>query len=168
MNRISRTSGLALALLVCGCDRGAVLPASANALDPIRFFIGHTHGEGRLDKLFGTPVTVIVESVGRRDGDTLILEQSIQEGAKPQRKRRWTMRPIAPGLYSGTLTEAVGPVSVAATGARAHIRYTMKGGLKVDQQLALQSDGKTVLNRLEVRKFGVKVATLSETIRKLD
>jgi hypothetical protein len=123
---------------------------------------------GRLEKLFGSPVTVIVDSVGRRDGDMLILDQSIAEGAKPQRKRRWTMRATAPGVYSGSLTEAVGQVRVATTSARARIHYTMKGGLQVEQQLALQSDGKTVLNRLEVRKFGVKVATLSETIRKLD
>jgi hypothetical protein len=44
----------------------------------------------------------------------------------------------------------------------------MKGGLEVEQQLALQSDGRTVLNRLEVKKFGARLATLNETITKLD
>ena len=44
----------------------------------------------------------------------------------------------------------------------------MKGGLKVDQKLTLQSDGRTLLNRLKVEKFGVRVATVEETIRKLD
>ena len=42
----------------------------------------------------------------------------------------------------------------------------MKGGLEVRQQLALQSDGRTILNRLSVRKFGLEVAYLDETIRK--
>jgi hypothetical protein len=44
----------------------------------------------------------------------------------------------------------------------------MRGGLDVDQQLTLQGDGKTLLNRLHVRKFGVRVAVVEETIRKLD
>lgn len=77
------------------------------------------------------------------------------------------MRPGSAGHYSGTLTDAEGPVQFTVAGPRASIRYTMKGGLKVEQQLALQSDGNTILNRLEVHEFGVRVATLSETIRKL-
>jgi hypothetical protein len=44
----------------------------------------------------------------------------------------------------------------------------MKGGLGVDQQLTLQGDGRTLLNRMRVKKFGLEVATLKETIRKLD
>jgi hypothetical protein len=44
----------------------------------------------------------------------------------------------------------------------------MKNGLDFEQHLALQRGGTTVLNRLTVRKFGVPVATLEETIRKAD
>ena len=42
----------------------------------------------------------------------------------------------------------------------------MKKGFMVRQELALQPDGLTVLNRLEVFKLGVRVAWLDETIRK--
>jgi hypothetical protein len=51
-------------------------------------------------------------------------------------------------------------------GARAYIRYTMEGGFQVEQELALQGDGRSVVNRLQVKKFGVRVAILEETIRK--
>jgi hypothetical protein len=78
------------------------------------------------------------------------------------------MRQIGPGRFTGTLTDAVGPASIEVAGARATIRYRMKGGLDVSQQLALQPGGRTVLNRLTVTKFGIRVATLDETIRKLD
>lgn len=78
------------------------------------------------------------------------------------------MRSVGSNLYSGTLTDAKGPVTVRTSGSRAIIGYTMKGGLQVRQQLALQSDGRTLLNRLDVQKFGVRVARLNETIRKLD
>ena len=76
------------------------------------------------------------------------------------------MRGVSPNNYSGTLTEATGPVQFTILGPRAYINYTMKGGLHVNQQLALQSDGSTILNELEVHKFGVRVATLNETISK--
>jgi hypothetical protein len=38
--------------------------------------------------------------------------------------------------------------------------------MDVAQELALQSDGKTLLNRLSVSKWGMQVARLDEVIRK--
>jgi hypothetical protein len=78
------------------------------------------------------------------------------------------MRRVASGSYTGSLTDAEGPVHVTVSGPRAHIKYRMPGGVKVDQQLTLQSDGRTLLNRLQVTKLGLRVATVDETIRKLD
>ena len=144
-------------------------PAGGSAtLDPIAFFTGRSEGEGTVDTLLGKPVKLLVTSVGEKQGDTLILDQTIRQGAKPPRVRRWIMRPVAPGRFTGTLTDAEGPVNVTVAGPRASIRYRMRGGLDVDQQLTLQTDGKTLLNRLHVRKFGVRVAVVGETIRKLD
>ena len=147
----------------------AIQPAASGpALDPVAFFTGQTRGEGELDTLLSRPVRLSVESVGRRQGDTLILDQTIREGDKAPRVRRWSMRPVAPGRYTGTLTDAEGPVDVAVTGPRARIRYRMRGGLQVEQQLTLQNDGRTLLNRMRVEKFGIRVASVEETIRKLD
>ena len=44
----------------------------------------------------------------------------------------------------------------------------MRGGLDVDQQLTLQAGERTLFNRLHVKKFGIRVATVEEAIRKLD
>ena len=164
-----RAAAAAAALALCGCTPTEPLPAASGAtFDPIAFFAGRSHGEGTLDTIAGSPVPVRVDSIGRTHGDALVLDQTIRQRDKPARVRRWTMRRVAPNHYSGTLTDAVGPVQVTTSGPRAYIRYTMEGGLQVEQQLALQADGKTVLNRLRVKKFGVPVATLTETIRKLD
>jgi hypothetical protein len=160
---------LASTIALSGCAPSVTLPASQRgSLDPIAFFTGSTHGDGELNKLFNSRTKVIVDSIGRRQGDTLIVDQTIREGDKPSRVRRWTIWPVAPNRYSGTLTEATGPVRIRVTGPRASIHYTMNHGLRVEQQLALQSDGKTILNRLDVLKFGARLATLSETIRKVD
>ena len=156
------------AAALSGCASLPPLPAaSGDNLDPIAFFTGRSHGEGQLHKIFSEAVPVSVASVGRRSGDTLVLDQAIREGDKAPRERRWVIRQIAPTLYSGSLSEAAGPVSIEVKGPRATIRYTIRdGGFKVEQQLALQADKRTLLNRLEVKKYGVRVATLRETIRK--
>lgn len=163
-----RVAIAAIAPILGGCATSVQLPAATNAhFDPIAWFTGASHGDGTLHKLFGSPVRTSVDSLGRRDGSGgLILDQAIREGDKPVRKREWTMRPLGQGRFTGTLTDASGPVDVAVSGARAVIRYPMKAGLEVRQQLALQSGGRTVLNRLSVRKFGLEVAHLDETIRK--
>ncbi len=43
----------------------------------------------------------------------------------------------------------------------------MKGGLRVDQWLTLLRDARIAQNRMIVRKLGIAVATLDETIRKV-
>jgi hypothetical protein len=146
------------------------LPATAGAqLDPIVFFAGRSQGNGTFSQIFSRPRALEVQSHGRPDGrGGLTLTQRIVQQGKAPRTRTWLIRPAGPGRYTGTLTEAVGPVTLAVEGARADVRYRMKGGLAVHQQLALQGDGRTILNHLEVRKWGVRVAQVDETIRKLD
>jgi hypothetical protein len=46
------------------------------------------------------------------------------------------------------------------------VRYRTPSGLRLQQQLALQADGRTIFNRLKAYKFGIRVAVLDETIRK--
>jgi hypothetical protein len=157
------TTILALALTAC---TSVQLPAGPAPLDPIAFFTGGTNGEGSLDTLIARPVRVTVSSLGFPEHGGLKLIQRIEEGDKPLRVRTWTMTRVAPGRYTGTLTDAQGPVSITVTGPRATIRYRTPSGLTIQQQLALQGDGRTLLNRLEAFQFGIRVATLDETIRR--
>lgn len=167
-SRFFPSSFAILALGLCSCRSDILLPADQNiSFDPITFFKGRTHGEGELHKLFGKPVHVSVDSIGRPAADGLILDQTIRKAGEPPSTRRWTITRIGKDRYSGTLTEAVGPVTAEVVGPRAEIQYTMRHGLKVEQQLAEQPDGGSVLNRLVVRKLGVQVATLTETIRRV-
>ena len=157
-------------LALAGCMQSSVLPADAGALfDPIAFFDGHTQGNATLRKLFGEPVGVRVDSIGRSDGHGgLILDQTIREGHTAARQRRWVFRADGPGRYSGSLTDAAGPVEFVVAGPRAFIRYRMKNGLDVEQRLALQRDHHLVSNQMIVTKLGLRVARLDEQIRKLD
>jgi hypothetical protein len=152
---------------------GALRPAAADPLaarfDPVAFFTGRTEGKGTLRKIMSDPAPLHVEGVGRVAPDgTLILDQRVQESATAPRRRQWRIRETSPGRYAGSLTDAVGPMVGAMKGNRLHIRFTMKGGLDVEQWLTLQAGGRTLANRMTVRKFGMVVAALDETIRKAD
>jgi hypothetical protein len=158
-------SSIAAALLLTGCT-SVQLPAGTATLDPIAFFTGVTNGEGTLDTLIASPVPISVASLGFREHGGLKLIQRIEEGDRPPRVRTWIMKHAGAGRYTGTLTDAQGPVAISVTGPRAEVRYVTPSGLRIRQQLALQSDGATILNRLEAYKYGIRVAVLDETIRR--
>ena len=145
----------------------AASPAQA-AFDPVAFFRGHSEGQGTLKILLQSPVRVDVRSEGReeKDGSLLLIQQVRQAGQEP-RTRYWRLKRQSPTRFTGTLTDAAGPVTIDVVGDRARIRYTMKNRMSVEQWLT-PTGQKTVSNQMRVRRFGLVVAHLTETIRKLD
>ena len=56
---------------------------------------------------------------------------------------------VGPDHFTGSLSDAIGPVDIVVDGDTATIRYMMKGGhLKIVQQIQLQPDGKTLSNHV--------------------
>lgn len=156
----------AAALLILAASAGA---DPAPKLDMLAFFTGHTHADNIIKIALQGPHKLIVDSIGGRNKEgEFVLIDNVQEEGKPDRKRTWVMHPDGPGHFTGSLSDAKGPVDVTVSGGTAEIRYTMKdGGLKIDQQLAVQRDG-TLSNHVVAKKFGLKFAEASGTIRKLD
>lgn len=158
----------ALSLSACVPRPAIAPPAPAPRFDALAFFSGTTLGTGRLKKLFAGEERTIVHGMGTIDGDTLVLRQDVEEGAKPAKHRMWRIRNDAPGHYSGTLTDASGPITGTVDGDRLHLTFTMKGGLPTEQWLVLAPDGRSAHNIMVVRKLGLRVAVLDEEIRKTD
>ncbi|WP_051504446.1 DUF3833 family protein [Sphingomonas jaspsi] len=145
----------------------AAAPAAAG-FDPVEFFRGRTKGDGKLKVIFQATKSINVESVGTAGPDgTLVLKQIVAEQGKPPRTRFWQLRNEGAGRYSGTLTDAVGPVKIETVKGRIHIRYRSKDHLDFEQWLT-PAGPKQVENRMRVKRFGVTVAHVSETITKLD
>lgn len=143
--------------------------APAPSFDAIAFFTGRTEGAGRLKIAMRAARPVAVHGSGAVDPDgTLVLTQLVEEGGGPPRRREWRVRRTAPGRYAGTLTDAIGPVAGVATGDRLRLTYRMPGGLAAEQWLTLAADGRSARNVLTVRKLGVVVARLAETIVRPD
>jgi hypothetical protein len=83
------------------------------------------------------------------------------------RTRKWVMRSDGPDHFTGSLSDATGPVDVIVRGDTATIRYKMKGGLDIRQSMQLQ-DGRTLANHVTAKRFGLRFASVEGTIRKLD
>lgn len=144
-------------------------PAAAERFDPLTFFAGRTEGSGAFKIVLHRTRNVHVHGRGvvQPDG-SIILDQTVEDGTKPPQKREWHIRQVAPGRYTGTLTDARGPILGESIRDAFHLKYKTKGGIAIEQWISLAPGGRVAHNRLIARKVGVVVAKLDETIRKLD
>ena len=148
----------------------APLSASADKLDMTAFFTGKTHADNMIRIALHGPHKLIVDSVGghNKEGEFVLID-TVREEGKPVRTRTWVMHLVGPDHFSGMLSDAIGPVDVLVRGDSALISYVMKDGhLRIAEQLQLQQDGRTVSNHVIAKKFGLAVAHVDGTIRKLD
>lgn len=159
---------LASAFSPVGTAAETLAAAATPAFDPVAFFTGSTQGIGQLKKVFSSAHRTVSHGHGvmRADG-VLVLDQRVEEQGEPLRVRQWQLRQTAPGHFSGSLSDASGPVSATVAGNRLAIHYTMRGGMRVDQLLTLAAGGQSASNVMKISKFGMTVATLTETIRRV-
>ena len=159
---------LLLAVLALpACSKGAPPLPDGPPLDPLSFFIGSSHGEATLAQIMKSDRSVTVESRGRmgKDGWLTLDQHIVTQGDKP-RDRSWRLRKAGAGHWTGTLTDAVGPVEAVTDGGGVLIRYTMKGGLAVEQTLMPIAGRRALDNHLYVTKLGLQLAHLHEIISK--
>jgi hypothetical protein len=173
MMRIQIAMPRKAAWVTAACAMLALVPAAAPAqapaprqFDPVAFFTGRTTGEGRLKKMFSSAQATRVSGVGRVEGGVLVLDQSVAIAGEPRRDRQWRLRAAGPARWAGTLSDARGAVTASAAGAVLTIAYTSNDGMGVTQTVTLAPDGRSARNKMKIRKLGLTVATLDETIRR--
>ncbi|HEY6663097.1 MAG TPA: DUF3833 family protein [Sphingomicrobium sp.] len=158
-------------VLAAGLVAAFLLPASADAVSirqPLSFFEGRTEMLSVVKVMMKRPYRSRTLGNGRilPDGTLALVQQVYDEGKSPE-QRRWRVRQIAPGRYSGTMSEAVGPVTVREVGGRYRFKFQMKGNLKVEQWVVPLPGGTSARTSLTVRKLGMKVASSTGTIRRI-
>jgi uncharacterized protein DUF3833 len=142
--------------------------ATAQVADPLRFFAGRTETQGMVKVLFRKPYRTRSLGQGRIEPDgSLSLVQRVEDDGKPPRERRWRVHQVGPGRYSGTMSDATGPVDIEQVGNRYRFRFTMKGHLNVEQWLTPMVGATAARTTTRIRKFGMTVATTDGTVRKL-
>ena len=162
-----------LAFLVPAALLAAAAPPAAAArpqggAEPLNFFEGRTEMVSTVKVVMKKPFRS--RTVGRGqilpDG-SLALIQHVQEDGKPAIERRWRIRQVASGRFTGTMSDAAGPVTVEQVGGKYRFRFKIKGGLDVDQWLTPQPGGRVAHSKATVKKLGMRVAVSEGMIRKL-
>jgi hypothetical protein len=167
-----RPAAIAMALALVAplevpSSKAAPVASQVTRFDPVAFFTGSTIGVGQIKKALSTSLPTRVRGQGTLQADgVLVLNQTVDIEGEPTTRRRWMLRQVTPGRFRGSLTDATGPVSAEVAGMVMKVRYTMKGGMGVDQVITLAPDGQSARNRMKIKKFGVTVATLDEIIRR--
>ena len=157
---------LAATALLLACAVPSVAAEPEHTLDPLDFFTGEVRGEGTIKVMMRPATQMRSESRGTPDGKGgIILDQKVYEADKPVRVSRWVLHPTSKTTLGGTNSE--GPVTGRLRGNWLHLKYRMKNGLAAEQNMVLQPDGRTLHNKMTVRKWGMVVARIDEKIRKL-
>ena len=156
------------ALLICLLGAGSSAIASQQqSFDPITFFTGATESSGSLKQAFSSAKATHVTGFGALRGNgQFVLDQTMTVTGEKAQTRQWQLHQISPGHFGGTISDGKGPVTIDASGNRLLIKYTMKNGLKVESVLTIDANGRSGRNVSVVRKWGMTVANLSETIAK--
>lgn len=113
----------------------------------------------------------VAQMEGQWDGDTGTLAEAFQYDTGNSQNRKWFLTMGEDGHFTATADDIIGEAKGRQLGATVSMRYRIRlpeesGGhvLDVTDWLYLMENG-TILNRSELRKFGLKVAELIATMR---
>jgi hypothetical protein len=129
-------------------------------LNALKFFEGETRSDGTLKIIWGKQRRSRSIGTGtiKPDGSLYLVQQVDDEG-KPPQERRWHIRPVAPGRYTGTMSQAAGQVTIEEVSGRYRLLLKTPAGLNVEQWLTPLPGGKSARSHMTVKKLGMVVAT---------
>lgn len=113
----------------------------------------------------------VAEMNGTWDGDTGVLTEDFTYANGGIQQRKWELTLGENGQFNARAADIIGDAPGQQMGSAASLTYRIRlpedaGGhvLDVTDWMYLMENG-TILNRSEMRKFGIKVAELVATIR---
>jgi len=152
----------AVALITGSASLGAPIA------QPLRFFEGRTETSGMMKIVMKKPRHVRSTGHGTIGPDgTLTFIQDVRDDGEAPHRRVWRIKQTGPRKYGGTMSDAVGPVTIEQVGENFRFRFKMRGGLSAEEWIYPNGDGNSGSTSLTVRKFGMTVASSKGTIRKL-
>lgn len=167
---------LAASFAIAGCRSMAPSDFAANRppFDPIAFFDGRTHSWAVIENRRGNPTSQFTaELTGRREGEQLFLEQTFTFAGGRKEQRSWRIRRTGEHGYEATANDVVGVARGEVWGNTFRWSYTTEGrrawfldDLRYDLWMYLAEDGTTLINRVNISKFGIVVARTTEYFRK--
>jgi hypothetical protein len=139
--------------------------AAPSAQGPEYFFVGRTESRGTVSIALSGRHAVSDRSTGRIErGNTLVLEQRLEEEGKPARNRTWRLTRAGDNRITGTISDARGPVTGEVRGNVIHLRYQSAEGPGVEQWITMDPNGRLARNRMVFRRIGITLATVESVI----
>ena len=139
------------------------------------YFEGKTEAWGMFHDRFGNlKRTFKVDITGTLESDTLILDEKFLYDDGEQDSRVWTIKILGNNQYSGTASDVVGEAKGISEGNALNWKYKLN--LKVgdgtilvdfDDWMFLQ-DRNILMNRAEVKKWGLNIGVVSITFLKIN
>lgn len=144
--------------------------------DPIAYFTGPVHSWGVIESRNGTPKTRLTATLdGRLEGDILILTQDFTFDDGRKQRRVWQLRRIDAHRYDATADDVIGVATGHAYGNSFNWDYTLQlkpgnplSRVRMHHWMYLAGDGRTLINRVTIRRFGVQVGGTTEYFQRGD
>ncbi len=144
--------------------------AEAPRFEPEKFFEGRVRSWGVIESRSGKPKSrVRAELMGRREGNEveIIQDFTFEDGSK--QRRVWKIRRVDEHRYEASSPDVIGPAAGYAFGNAFHWEYTLQlrpgnvfSRVRMEHWMYLLADGRTMINRVVIRKFGIVVAQTTE------
>jgi hypothetical protein len=153
----------------------SVFENSRPIFNPLKYYTGHTRSWGFFENR-GAEATqhLTTETWGRVVNGELRMEQDLYIGSKPRQHRSWRMRRVDAPHFEATANDIIGTAHGEASGNAFLWSFTLAlkpsnplFNVQMTQHMYLQPDGKTVINRDTIRKFGILLAEVTEQFRHL-
>jgi len=168
---------LATTILLAGCssvdiDRYA---GTTPELDIGEYFAGQTRAWGMVQDYRGeVQRRFTVEIDGDYDGETLTLDEHFVYDDGETDRRVWTFERQEDGYWLGSANDVEGPVEARQAGHAFTMTYRLPvevSGREItftmEDWMFLQPDGR-LLNRTDMKKFGITLARITIVFERLD
>ena len=158
----------------CASMKPAAFGNGEPKLDPVKFFGGRTRSTGVIENRGGKPATrITTETTGNLKDGVLYIEQDLFPEGKKKNHRVFMLHQIDEHHVDATADDIVGTAHGLLYGNEFSwsFRHTLENRkfikhVRMSQTMYLMPDGRTMIIRSVIRKFGIVVAQITEQFQK--
>ena len=158
----------------CASMKPADFEKGNSKSDPVKFFIGKTTSDGVIENPAGKPSARIkTETVGTLKDGIIYIEQDLYPEGGKKNQRSWQLRQIDEHHVDATANDIDGIAHGLLYGNNFSWTFRLKlpqrkfiRHLRMSQNMYLMPDGKSMIIRSVLRKFGITVVQITEEFQK--
>ncbi len=168
------TTCLLFLLAGCASMKPAAFENGEPKLDPVKFFGGHTRSAGVIETPGGKPSRrITTETAGKLKDGVLSIEQNLYPEGGKKNHRVFILHQVDEHHVDATADDMVGTAhgllygnEFSWTFRHTLINRTFLRHVRMSQYMYLMPDGQTLIIRSIIRKFGFKLAQITEQFQK--